>query len=152
MRVLKLEPSSRCKRRSFVPSPSRYPHDSLPGPTAHKQNVPCQRTITPSQNLLVTGPLKEADVLDATLTPLMSLKQLIRLYFCVICFMSASLDSVARIVQWRYSFRAQTGLRVVILAKIKKFNNKEKGTSRRYLGSCSMAKSLTLSENTQHEI
>ena len=58
--------------------------------------------------------MKAADVLDATLTPLMS-KLLIRLYFCIICFMSTSLDSVASIVHWGYSFRAQKGLRVAIL-------------------------------------
>ena len=53
-------------------------------------------------------------------------KLLIRLYFCVICFMSTSLDSVARIVHWRYSFRAQKGLRVVILeSRNLKVNRKE---------------------------
>ena len=40
--------------------------------------------------------------------------------------MSTSLDSVARIVHWRYSFRAQKGLRVVILeSRNLKVNRKE---------------------------
>lgn len=94
--------------------------------------------------------MKATDVLDATLTLFnvqavntsVFLRNLFHVHFVRLSGENSTLEVY---FQGSKRFASRD-------SRIKKFKSKQKGDSRRYFGSCSMAKSLTLSENTQQKI